>query len=104
MEKQIHNEKHGYPEILNTLLDGIKLLSSQNLALQGHVENLDAANLGTCNFLAVLQFLEKYDPVIACHLSHIRENPHSERDSASEIKKRLSSIVITTLLIWQDFI
>jgi ribonuclease P/MRP protein subunit RPP40 len=70
---QIEAEKDRWRAVLKRLLEVIKLLSTQNLALRGHVETLDVANPG--NFIAVLKLLSKYDPVMANHFAYIRQNP-----------------------------
>ena len=49
LEKQVQDEKKRWREILKRIIDVIKLLASQNLALRGHVEQLDSDNPG--NFL-----------------------------------------------------
>ena len=74
LEKQIQDEKKRWREILKRIIDVIKLLASQNLALCGHVEQLDSDNPG--NFLATLKFLSFYDTLLENHLKNVRENPH----------------------------
>ena len=78
LQKNFQQEKQKWRDILTRLLDCVKYLASQNLAFRGHDESLcqaDSHNPG--NFLALLDLLAKYDPVLNSHMSYVRANPHS---------------------------
>ena len=58
-------------QVLNHLLDIIRLLAKQNLALRGHRESANSLNRG--NFLELVHHQAKYDPISTesgekCHL------------------------------------
>ena len=53
-------------QVLSHLLDIIKLLAKQNLALRGHNEGADSLNRG--NFLELVHHQAKYDPILQQHL------------------------------------
>ena len=89
LEKQIQDEKKRWREILKRIIDVIKLLASQNLALRGHVEQLDSDNPG--NFLATLKFLSFYDTLLENHLKNVRENPHSVSYLSHDIQNEFLS-------------
>jgi len=72
LQKHIQQNKQKWRDVLTRLLDCVKYLASQNLALRGHDESLrqtDSHNPG--NFLALL------DPVLNSHMTYVRANPHS---------------------------
>ena len=91
LENQIQDEKQRWREILKRIIDVIKLLSSQNLALRGHVEHLDSKNPG--NFLATLKFLSSYDAVMAHHLKNAKENPRSVSYLSHDIQNEFLSLL-----------
>ena len=91
LEKQIQDEKKRWREILKRIIDVIKLLASQNLALRGHVEQLDSDNPG--NFLATLKFLSFYDTLLENHLKNVRENPHSVSYLSHDIQNEFLSLL-----------
>eukprot|EP00731_Ephydatia_muelleri_P034131 Em0048g7a len=91
LEKQVQEEKKRWREILKRIIDVIKLLASQNLALRGHVEQLDSDNPG--NFLATLKFLSFYDTLLENHLKTVRENPHSVSYLSHDIQNEFLSLL-----------
>ena len=91
LEKQVQDEKKRWREILKRIIDVIKLLASQNLALCGHVEQLDSDNPG--NFLATLKFLSFYDTLLENHLKNVRENPHSVSYLSHDIQNEFLSLL-----------
>ena len=91
LEKQVQDEKKRWREILKRIIDVIKLLASQNLALRGHVEQLDSDNPG--NFLATLKFLSFYDTLLDNHLKNVRENPHSVSYLSHDIQNEFLSLL-----------
>lgn len=95
LEKQMEDERQRWQDILRRVLDVIKLLCMQNLPLRGHVESLDSANPG--NFLATLNFLATYDPVISRHLSNTRENPGAVSYLSHDIQNEFISLLADTV-------
>ena len=91
LEEQVQDEKKRWREILKRIIDVIKLLASQNLALRGHVEQLDSDNPG--NFLATLKFLSFYDTLLENHLKNVRENPHSVSYLSHDIENEYLSLL-----------
>ena len=59
-------------EVLNHLLDVIRLLAKQNLVSCGHNESASSLNRG--NFLELVQHQAKYDPVLQHHLQKAGKN------------------------------
>jgi hypothetical protein len=92
---QIEAEKDRWRAVLKRLLEVIKLLSTQNLALRGHVETLDVANPG--NFIAVLKLLSKYDPVMANHFAYIRQNPRCVSYLSHDIQNEFIALLATAV-------
>lgn len=92
---QIEAEKDRWREVLKRVLEVIKLLSAQNLALRGHDETLDVANPG--NFLAVLKLLSKYDPVMANHFTYIRQNPRSVSYLSHDIQNEFITLLASAV-------
>ena len=92
---QIEAEKDRWREVLKRVLEVIKLLSTQNLALRGHVETLDVANPG--NFLAVLKLLSKYDPVMANHFAFVRQNPRCVSYLSHDIQNEFIALLATAV-------
>ncbi|KAL3832338.1 hypothetical protein ACJMK2_023990 [Sinanodonta woodiana] len=66
LERKFQDEKLKWREILKRVIDIIKHLVSQSLALRGHVETLDSDSPGNC--LATLKLVPSYDTVMAWHL------------------------------------
>ena len=59
-------------QVLSHLLDIIKLLAKQNLAVRGHNESADSLNRG--NFLELVHHQAKYDPILQQHLQKSGKN------------------------------
>ena len=89
--QQMNDEKNRWREILKRYLDTIKLLASQNLAFRGHDETPNSMNPG--NFIAILQLLSKYDPIIESHLLHVRSNPRSVSYLSHDIQNEFISLL-----------
>lgn len=67
----VANEVKKWKLVLSRILDIIKFLAKQNLALRGHREEFDCrTNRG--NFLELVELLAKYDAVLSEHLTKIR--------------------------------
>ena len=67
----ISSEKQRWRDILKHILSCIKFLVTQNLPFRGHDEQISGdstSNPG--NFLALMQLLGQYDPVLRSHLEH----------------------------------
>ena len=71
----IEKETKKWREILVRLLDIVKFLVKQNLALRGHQEDIHDDERGQenkGNFLELVHLLAKYDPVIREHLVTVK--------------------------------
>lgn len=71
VQKQIDLEIKKWKGILQRILDGILFLAKQNLPLRGHNEHLNQTEgpSNTGNFLELMKFLGKYDPVMSEHFA-----------------------------------
>ena len=75
LEIQISKETIKWRQILFRILDCIKFLASQKLALRGHFEALsNAPEVNVGNFLSLLKLLGKYDLILQQHLQHAVDN------------------------------
>ena len=64
--------------VLDRILNCIKYLAEQNLALRGHEEGVNfSCEKNANNFLERLKLLAKYDCVIDHHLKYAMPNPGS---------------------------
>ena len=104
LTKQVENERKMWNAILKRVLDVIKFLASQNLALRGKDENLITSD-NPGNFLSLLKLLSKYDPVMASHLERVVTNPRSvsylSHDSQNEfiniLAKKVRDIILAEI-------
>lgn len=98
VEAQIQSEKQRWRDVLKRVFTCIKFLASQNLALRGHVENLNDDNtLNVGNFLALLKVIAQYDPLLENHLQHARENPKSVSYLSPEIQNEFICLLASTV-------
>lgn len=98
MEIQIQSEKTRWREVLKRLLDCIKFLAAQNLPFRGHNENLNSSdfqNVG--NFKALLNLIEKYDPLMARHLEKAQDSPGSTLYLSPLMQNEFISILASTV-------
>ena len=98
VESHIQSERKRWREVLKRILDCIKFLASQNLALRGHVERLatdKSTNLG--NFLSLLKLLATYDPVLFNHLEHARLNPGAVSYLSPETQNEFIGLLASTV-------
>ncbi|XP_073445537.1 zinc finger MYM-type protein 1-like [Dendrobates tinctorius] len=75
MEGVIEKETKKWRKILARLLDIVRFLSKQNLALRGHREDIHKDEEGQenrGNFLELVHLLAKYDPVLREHLVKVK--------------------------------
>ncbi|KAG8234734.1 hypothetical protein J437_LFUL000969 [Ladona fulva] len=71
---------------------------SQNLALRGHEENLNAENdKNVGNFLALIKYKYQYNPVLAKHVQHAEQNPGSVSYLSPEIQNEFIHILASTV-------
>lgn len=71
-QEAIRNEEKKWRDLLSRLLDIIRFLAKQNLALRGHREYDDDSGGNRGNFLELVQLLGKYDPVLREHLTKVK--------------------------------
>ena len=76
LEEQINKEKENWRQVLKRVLDCIKFLTCQNLALHGHREKLELmTDTNVDNFLSLLNLVSHYDPIVKQHLEYAKQNP-----------------------------
>lgn len=79
LQQQILEQSRIWREVLERIIATIQTLAQQNLALRGHRESvLEETEETTCssgNFLALLQYLAKFDPVMRAHFQSVSNNP-----------------------------
>ena len=74
-QELIETETKKWREILARLLDIVRFLAKQNLALRGHREDIHCDERGEenkGNFLELVHLLAKYDPVLREHLVKVK--------------------------------
>ncbi|KAG1687021.1 Zinc finger MYM-type protein 1 [Nymphon striatum] len=80
-----------------TGIDAIFLVS-QNLALRGHEEHLNAENYKNVgNFLALIKLVAQFDPLLAKHVPHAEQNPGSVSYLSPEIQNEFIHILASTV-------
>lgn len=73
LQQQIRNETKVRRDILERIIATIQTLAQQNLALRGHRESVsEDPNPG--NFLALIKYLSKFDPVMKAHVESVSAN------------------------------
>ncbi|KAG1652640.1 Zinc finger MYM-type protein 1 [Nymphon striatum] len=98
VQAQIHLEKQRWRDILQRILSCIKFLISQNLALRGHEEHLNAENYKNVgNFLALIKLVAQFDPLLAKHVPHAEQNPGSVSYLSPEIQNEFIHILASTV-------
>ena len=70
-QEDLNRVMSNWRQILTRILDCIRFLSMQNLALRGHLEILSSSD-NSGNFLELVKFLANYDPVVREHLTWIQ--------------------------------
>lgn len=94
LQAQIRREQQTWRDILDRIVSTVKFLAEQNLALRGHREFLDDDNTeNPGNFLALLRYLGKYDPVVRQHLDHASLNPRSPSYLSHEIQNEFIELL-----------
>ncbi|XP_053146859.1 uncharacterized protein LOC128342856 isoform X2 [Hemicordylus capensis] len=99
LRSQIKKEKQRWCKILKRILNCIKYLATQNLALRGHRESLqldkDDANVG--NFLGLVKLMATYDPVMKEHLNHVESHPGSPSYLSPAVQNEFSHLMASTV-------
>jgi len=98
LQKHIQQNKQKWRDVLTRLLDCVKYLASQNLPVWGHDESLcqtDSHNPG--NFLALLDLLAKYDPVLNSRMTYVRANPHSTSYLSPSVQNELIGLLASSV-------
>lgn len=91
-EENINRIASNWREILKRILDCIRFLCRQNLAFRGHREILSSTqNAG--NFLELIKFLGKYDPVVREHLVRAQAKPNTVSYLSPLIQNEFISIL-----------
>lgn len=98
IERQIAFKTQRCRQILDRILNCIKFLATQNLALRGHHETLSlSASNNEGNFLALVILLSKYDPVLQSHLKHVRSKLKSVSYLSPEIQNEFVHILASAV-------
>ena len=90
----ISEEKDRWRNVPKRVIDCIKYLVSQNLALRGHVEVLTACNdekIG--NFLSIIKLIAEYHPILRNHLSHAETDDGAVSYVASPTQNEFIGII-----------
>ena len=101
LAKQIENEREIFKAELKRVLDAIKFLTSQNLALSGMDENLVTSDYPG-NFLSLLKLLLTYDSVIVNQLEKEATNPRSishddQKEFINILAKKVRDLILTEI-------
>lgn len=88
-------EKKKWRDTLYRLLDITLFLAKQNLAFRGHKEDESSLNKG--NFLEMVEFLSKYDPVLKEHLMRLKQSTCELKASASYLAPATQNEFINVL-------
>jgi hypothetical protein len=72
IQNQIQQEKQRWREVWERLLAIIKYVASHNMEVRGNRDGLEQERSG--NFLDLIKFTAKFDPVLREHLQHIEDN------------------------------
>ena len=85
-------------QVLFHLLDIIRLLAKQNLALRGHNESASSLNKG--NFLELVHHQAKYDPILQQHLQKAGKNAtYSSPDIQNQLICAMADKVLENILV-----
>lgn len=94
LQQQVLEQSRIWRVVLERVIATVQTLAQQNLALRGHRESIvDDDNCRPGNFLALLKYLAKFDPVMRAHLQSVSENP----GSVSYLSPRVQNEVINLL-------
>lgn len=92
LQRQVCEAAKIWKEILERVIATVQTLAQQNLALRGHRESItDSANPG--NFLALIKYLAKFDPVMRTHLDSVSGNPGKLSYLSPDIQNEIISIL-----------
>lgn len=72
LQGQLQAERQRWRDVLERILAITEYLSTHNLAFRAHREDLESENSG--NFLSLVKFTAKFDPIIQNYLEHIKDN------------------------------
>jgi len=94
----ISPEKQRWRDILKRILSCIKFLATQNLPFRGHDEQISGdstSNPG--NFLALMQLLGQYDPVLRSHLEHCLQASYATSYLSPAIQNEFIDMLASTV-------
>ena len=98
VKNQIQSERKRWRDILKRILDCIKYLVSQNLALRGHEESMSSdEHFNNGNFLSVIKLVAQYDTVLEKHLQNAQENPRSVSYLSPTIQNEFIHLLAATV-------
>lgn len=95
LQKIVQAETHRWEAVLERLLSIIIFLSEQGLALRGDSDVLYQRNNG--NFLKTVEFLAKFDNVMAEHVRKITDNETHIHYMSHEIQNELITLLANSM-------
>ena len=97
-ERLVMVECQRWRNVLDRILNCIKYLAEQNLALRGHEEGVNfSCEKNSGNFLELLKLLAKYDSVIDHHLKYAMLNPGSVSYLSPEIQNEFINLLASAV-------
>lgn len=99
-QRLIENERKHWRAVLKRLLAIVQSLAERTLALRGHHEKLFEPHNG--NFLAEIELIAKFDPVMSEHLRRIRNkeifNTYLGKDIQNEMIELMADAVLKQII------
>lgn len=88
-------------EALKRIIDVILFLGKQNIPLRGHKETSDGKNKG--NFIEFMEFLKKYDVILADHMSNAKKNalytsPQIQNEILNLLGQHIRKSIVTDII------
>lgn len=96
LQQQIRDETKLWKDIIERIIATIQTLAQQNLALRGHRESItEESNPG--NFLALIKYLSKFDPVMKSHVDAVTANKKFLSYFSPDIQNEIISLLGNTV-------
>lgn len=84
LQAELESERKRWHDVLTRILDCVMFLAKQNLSFQGSVDTPYEENNG--NFLQLVEFLAKYNVVLAEHLRNAKTTHYLSKNIQNEFK------------------
>jgi hypothetical protein len=92
MQREIAKEKERWRQVLVRIVSAVKFLAKQNLAFR--VTNVKLYQSNNCNFLATVEMIVEFDPVIQEHIRHIHNNKIYHHYLGPRIQNELIAMLV----------